>query len=1395
MKSKKIISMLFFILVVQSAVSQSPSFKTFMNPVIPGDHPDCTLSKIGNYFYTAGSSFNPTPVIYRSTDLVHWEAVAQPVRADWQNYGDAPAGGCWGGQVVFKNNKYWYFFSRANQMHFTTADDIQGPWSMPTLMNTPSRVPGLGYDNSIFIDDDGRWYLLVKNGKENNWIVELGEDGQPAGAILDLRWINPAPSYPYSWAEGPVMWKYRGYYYYSFARDLGGGQKVFRSRTLTDDQFAWENLGDLFNLNDPLASQALFQNPNHCSQVVTLDDSTHWLVHPLLRTGNNNEWYGQGRQGLLNQVWYDANGKPIADYPTNVPKTAPALPSSGIPWAVPHSDFFNSNKLHPEWSFLGYTPSNTYSLSAKPGWLMLTHKNKPNTIIKKDGEHNYSLITKMEYAPQSSADSAGLWIFNGRQTLFVKLCATVDASGKIVVLSFKETSYKVQNPSTDNTVYLKLVRVNHQLTGYFGLDGFDWVQVGSPIDVSELDGWQEEWNSFTGNRQGLFVSGTTPAYFDYYIYRDAYTPILAECPANQYGTSVTGLSGGIRSLDNIHNNDWALYAGVEFGNEEYPRSADSVSFVASCASAGGTIEVWLDSIDTGTKIAECAITSTGSLTTFKTFSAPLLQPVSGNHDVYLKFVGNSSDKLFILQWMTFIDVPTGFRSKATGNWNDVNTWERYDGSTWVHPAPYIPRYADGVITIQTGHTVTITESDTIAQVFVANGATLKVASSASVVVKNAEGVDIRVDGVLVNEGELQQESDATIRINSGGKYNHARNGGTIPPIQWMQNSYCEITGVESLVPSNINGNYKNFVWNCASQNADISLKFKNNTIDGNFVVHATGDKMLTIFESTDNQNKQITLTGDYIQTGGSVAVVSSPNESSDLRIIQTGSININGGTFNLCEGNLGLSNSVKWQLKGNLTVTEGLIKSGTNRPVHARFVFNKQGRQQLSLASSATIDALTFEVLTGCTLNVGSTQITGYGHCLIYNGAILEISHTDGVDGVFQNQGDNLFSPGVSYIFNGTQSQVTGSLLPDTVACIVINNSSGLSLSKNIVVKDTLKIISGSLKLNNNVLKYAPEASLKYSGLLMQTTSDAEFPATDGPKNLVIDNRFGIKLHANREIRGRIDFQNGSLRVGEYTISASSVVNAAINKFVQTSDGGKLKLFGTGGTQTFFPVGTTRYAPVWITNHGFSASFSVGALSQTTPTPYGGRVTVKWTIEREQEGDGPYTLQFGWASELENSEFKNNRAAYARIFLLPDSLEVGTGNYTTQFTTVPYTVSRSGINTLGTFVVGMFQPPTSVNFDQQSVPTSFTLRSNYPNPFNPSTIIPFEVPSATKVTLKVYDLLGREVAALVDGVVEPGYHTVTFDAQDLHSGIYIVVLRGSTNSNDITVTKKIVLMK
>jgi xylan 1,4-beta-xylosidase len=632
--------------------AQNPSFATFMNPVIPGDHPDPTLTRIGKDFYTTGSSFSPTPVIYHSTDLVHWRAIAQPVSATWSQYGKNSGDGCWGGHLVYYANKYWDFFGHWGTMYFVTATRPEGPWSAPVTMTCPASVPGLGMDNSIFIDDDGLWYLLVKNGQENNWILQLGTNGQPSGKILDLRWINPAPIYPFGWAEGPVMWKYKKNYYYSFAINAGGGQKVFRSKTLTADKASWVNLGDLFNESDPKKSQALFQGSNHCSPVIMLDDSTSWVIYHSYLTANNREWEGIGRQGLLSQVRYNTAGKPVADYPINEPMPAPKLPSGGIPWMIPHSDFFDATKLNSEWSLLGSMSTLPYSLTARPGWLRLTATNLQNTVIKTDAEHNYSLITRVDFNPKATTNEAGIRIMTGLQNLSTNLYSSVNSTGeKVIRFTFGLTSYEAVN-TIGNVIWLKLVRVNHVLTGYYSANGFDWILVGNSIDVKNMDIQQPDFNAWTGSRQGLYVKGAF-ADFDLYIYREAFNPVMAECTANQFGTVKSNPVSGLSVLDQIHTGDWAMYAGVEFGDLNYPVHLSSFEATASSVSTSGNIEVWLDTLQTGRKLADCQISSTGSFSTYKTFSVDVTE-VTGNHDVYLKFTGEGTAKLFQLKSFRFI---------------------------------------------------------------------------------------------------------------------------------------------------------------------------------------------------------------------------------------------------------------------------------------------------------------------------------------------------------------------------------------------------------------------------------------------------------------------------------------------------------------------------------------------------------------------------------------------------------------------------------------------------------------------------------------------------------------------------------------------------------------------
>ncbi len=98
---------------------------------------------------------------------------------------------------------------------------------------------------------------------------------------------------------------------------------------------------------------------------------------------------------------------------------------------------------------------------------------------------------------------------------------------------------------------------------------------------------------------------------------------------------------------------------------------------------------------------------------------------------------------------------------------------------------------------------------------------------------------------------------------------------------------------------------------------------------------------------------------------------------------------------------------------------------------------------------------------------------------------------------------------------------------------------------------------------------------------------------------------------------------------------------------------------------------------------------------------------------------------------------------------------------------------------------------TGVNDAGNSLPTRFSLSQNYPNPFNPTTVISYSLPATERVSLKVYDLLGREVANLVDGLAQAGAHQVSFDASRLSSGIYFYTL----HAGPFVASKKLILLK
>lgn len=145
-----------------------------------------------------------------------------------------------------------------------------------------------------------------------------------------------------------------------------------------------------------------------------------------------------------------------------------------------------------------------------------------------------------------------------------------------------------------------------------------------------------------------------------------------------------------------------------------------------------------------------------------------------------------------------------------------------------------------------------------------------------------------------------------------------------------------------------------------------------------------------------------------------------------------------------------------------------------------------------------------------------------------------------------------------------------------------------------------------------------------------------------------------------------------------------------------------------------------------------------------------------------------------------------------------DAIGTSTSGYATNFT-AGWQGSYTGTNvTQGNFCVIQINNspvPTGIS-TTTGIPAEFKLLQNYPNPFNPVTRIEYAIPFDSKVVLSVYDMLGKEIAALVNNNLQKaGNYSVEFNGANLMSGTYFYKLTAQGKENDFVTTKKMILIK
>lgn len=284
----------------------------YRNPVCRGMHPDPSIVRVGEDYYMVNSSFIYFPCIpiSHSRDLIHWKVIGHVVTdSEWamEHLGHLEGGrGFWAPDISYHNGRFTVCATLRNNddaeffqtQMVTGADRPEGPYDLPVIHNV------LGIDPSIFIDDDGRRYMLVNRGAR---IMEISEDGKEVLSEASLIWYGHSGRAP----EGPHLLKKDGYYY-CFLAEGGTGKghmvTVGRSKHLMGP---YEDCpyNPIMTQKDAIAP---IQCCGHGKPVQTQDG--RWYMVYLCSRFLEDKWGMLGRETCLDEVTWTEDGWPVVNH-------------------------------------------------------------------------------------------------------------------------------------------------------------------------------------------------------------------------------------------------------------------------------------------------------------------------------------------------------------------------------------------------------------------------------------------------------------------------------------------------------------------------------------------------------------------------------------------------------------------------------------------------------------------------------------------------------------------------------------------------------------------------------------------------------------------------------------------------------------------------------------------------------------------------------------------------------------------------------------------------------------------------------------------------------------------------------------------------------------------------
>lgn len=492
--------------------------KEFINPIIPGGHPDPSICRVGDDYYIVNSTFEYFPglPIHHSKDLVNWKLIGYGLHREDQATGavnlvDVQQNGGIHAPTIRHNNGIFYIIvtnvysppagGSGQMVNFViTAKNPTGPWSKPHVIE---GAPGI--DPDLFFDEDGKVYFVGTHavGKPNEngigeiWVQELDlNEWKLVGERFSV-WRGACGG---CCVEGPHMYKQYGKYYLMVAE--GGTSHNHAVMIAASDKISgpFES-----NPRNPILTSRHLSNSNWVhstghADLVELNDG-RWFMVSL---GIRNDVSGTSNMGrethLMPVTWEPAIARweevrkgvwePIEYmWPVVAPQTGKVerynplvFPDKPQIYSDVFEDNFDSEKLDLEWNFRRVPQKNTYSLAAKKGVLRLNLKpevfelrGQYSLMGIRQKESDFEFSTQMNFAPGKNGEEAGISIFQ-QDNNYINFTISKLKNNLILKITVKEREKEasiLKESSLFNfkgDITFKLVSAGEKYQYYYSLD-------------------------------------------------------------------------------------------------------------------------------------------------------------------------------------------------------------------------------------------------------------------------------------------------------------------------------------------------------------------------------------------------------------------------------------------------------------------------------------------------------------------------------------------------------------------------------------------------------------------------------------------------------------------------------------------------------------------------------------------------------------------------------------------------------------------------------------------------------------------------------------------------------------------------------------------------------------